>query len=80
MRLHGVHRVHGYKLGHHWSVVYSIASLFYRVRRIFRKPYAGSSLQPFFEASSIVIRLDPAKAESQKAVLMERLKKERGEQ
>jgi hypothetical protein len=34
-RLHGVH---GYRLGRHWNIVYEIAALFYRVRRMVRGP------------------------------------------
>ena len=65
-RLHGVQRVHGYKIGSHWRISYAIAALFYRVKRMYRPPDRSEHV--------LVIRLNPRQAEWQLTILKARLK------
>jgi len=66
MRLHGVQRVHGYKIGSHWRISYAIAALFYRVKRMYRPPDRSEHV--------LVIRLNPRQAEWQLTILKARMK------
>lgn len=65
MKLHGVLKVHGYKIGRHWQIAYALLAAFYRMRRLYRKPDYSEHI--------VIMRLDPKQAAWQLAMLNARL-------